>query len=1318
MDLSNDADQTLVIIGNGMVSHRLCQRMVEYNAVDDKRIVVFGDESRPAYDRVHLTDLLSGASSTKLSLASDEWYAENGIELFLEDPVVQIDRVNGIVHSKSGRSIAYTRLVFATGAQPFVPEVEVISPGGDQLPGVYVYRTVDDVYDIEDRADELLGTPFMQAAVIGGGILGLEAAKAIYDLGLNVHVVEAASWLMPRQLDADGAAVLREKVERLDVTVHCGRKLKEIEALPFDASGTKKLTGLRLTFDAGDPLMVGMLVFAAGVRPRGDLAAAVGLSTSDNGGIVVDERLQVIDKITGLPDEQIHAIGDCAAPRGTSGYGLISPSYQMVAVLASNLVGGKQTFEAPDVSVRLKLMGVTVAALGEYHGDKQPGTNAHVFNGGGLYRKLIVRHGRLIGAVTIGDWENLDRIRDLLKSPMPLSFWDMRRFRGTGDLWPKSESPPVAEWAPDAVVCGCLQVTRGAIGQLITEGCTGLDDVCARTKAGTLCGSCKPLISELLGIEAPSSMPGNEAPASQRGEASVQRREGIRSRREVSRTRSEAGATLRDAGVTPQRTGTVASRVEGLSQNLRSTLISSSPTGSVAPPPLTSGSVAPPPFASGSVAPPSLDEADVGSAPASVRDRVPGQMDAPKPDSESLAPRSDTTTATGLAAVLKTSSPPGPEVKPSPRSLAVLAALHGDFTYGTDEPSSRRGDTKLRRDELASRNGDSRFPRGPATPRSGMEIGSSPPDSYRDDAMNSSRQLEAALPLLVSGELVLGADAAISSLTPAAGMVLGPALRAYAASAARVAEMDAPPTKPVRTAPQTKTPRSEPQPKTLRNDVPTPPTGIELGPRAIGKAVADQSAPPTPRTGIAVVRPTTPHNKSTIPPAPSTSTPTPPTGTPIVEAQPSSRMSSARRSGEQTLREGSSGTPKGSVAVVEPTPQPPQSRRMAPPSVRVVAAEPLSTRTPASGMIFNKEQLGADAYAQLSIPRSARTGFELPAEPSAKRPSERSTTDRRTPTSALTEPKSAPASVRSRPMQGRGALNVSAKRVADSERMNAASTDRPPQSVRRPGMLASTAASEDSSPSASEFPTERSRSRISLIASVDDSEIMQVLGRESLIPNADRAPVSRRTWVPPKNLSSAPGTLATTSTPPPRTAGPTLLPPERGRKALLVASIVAVSWAFVLVFAPAIPAARSVRASALIDVLTRNSVWKQVSGYLLVAVCLLSLGISLRKRWKRFQFADVPFFRAVHGIITAASLVLFFAHTGFRIGHGLNFVLTAAFLLVMIVGAVAGAMFALSDRWSAVAARDRRLRVSWVHILVLWPLPILVALHVLMVYYY
>jgi len=1262
VDLSNEADQTLVIIGNGMVSYRLCQRMVEYNAVDDKRIVVFGDEPRPAYDRVHLTDLLSGTSSTNLLLASTDWYAHNGIELFLDDPVVEVDRENGVVRSQSGRSIAYTRLVFATGAKPFVPQVEVVSPNGEALPGVFVYRTVDDVYDIEDRADELLGSPFQEAAVIGGGILGLEAAKAVYDLGLDVHIIEVAPGLMPRQLDADGAAVLREKVEKLGVNVHCGRTLKEVEALPFEMPGAGKLTGLRLTFDKGDPMMVGMLVFAAGVRPRGELAEAAGLSTAENGGIVVDDRLQVIDKTTGLPDENIHAIGDCVAHRG-SAYGLVLPGYQMVDVLASNLVGSQQTFESPDVSVRLKLMGVTVAALGEYDGDKRVGTNAHVFNGGGLYRKLVVRNGRLIGAVTIGDWENLERIRELLKSPLPLSFWDMRRFRGTGDLWAKSESPPVAEWAPEAVVCGCLRVTRGAIGQAISDGCATVDDVCGQTKAGTLCGSCKPLISELLGLEGPNSLPSNEAPTSQLDAAPISRREGIRSRREVSRSRMDLMAIPRDpSAFGSQRPGPATGRFEGL----RGTLLSG---------------------ASGTGAPPPLTEVDDEPAPASVRNRLVRQTEPPKFEVDLGAPRTETTTATSLAAVLRASSP-APEVKPSPRSLAVLAALHGD--YGGDEFSPRKDDTKLRKEkeEASKRKEDLRSQQAPATPRTGTAV--PPRDNRADEAANSTRQLEAALPLIVSGAMPLAPDAAISSLTPAAGMVLGPALRAYAASAARVAEMDSLSTKPART------------------HAPTPPTGIDLGSQLFGNKAVDRVAAPTPPTGIPIVAQ---KKRSDVPPA-SSAPPTPQTGTAIPEAQVAALRPSTRPQADSNLREGLSGTPTSSVTVVESTSQPPRSRRGSP-SVRVVAAEPLSSRTPASGMVLDKAQLRGDAYSQLSIPRSARTGFEPGVDSAAKRTPER--LDQR-PVPGLSDTSAPPPSVRSRSAQARASLGITAKRTSDPGGASAASSDRAPTSVRRPNL----SISEDSSPGVSDFPAEqsRSRSRISLIGAVEDREIVEVLGRESLIPAADRAPVSRRTWVPPKNLSNAPGTLTTSSAPPPKASLPSALPPERGRKALLVASIVAVSWALVLVFAPPIPPARSVRASAVVEALTINGVWKQVSGYLLVAVCVLSLGISLRKRWKRFQFSDVPIFRAIHGVVTAASLVLFFAHTGFHVGQGLNFILTVAFLAAIVIGAVAGAVFALSDRWSALVSRDRRLTASWVHILVLWPLPILIALHVVMVYYY
>jgi nitrite reductase (NADH) large subunit len=229
-----------------------------------------------------------------------------------------------------------------------------------------------------------------------------------------------------------------------------------------------------------------------------------------------------------------------------------------------------------------------------------------------------------------------------------------------------------------------------------------------------------------------------------------------------------------------------------------------------------------------------------------------------------------------------------------------------------------------------------------------------------------------------------------------------------------------------------------------------------------------------------------------------------------------------------------------------------------------------------------------------------------------------------------------------------------------------------------------------------------------------NDDAMTPASRDSLLPGYDVAPASRRSWVPPKRLSIPPGALSVVPAPRPSVQAP----PERGRKILLVASIVAVSWSLVQAFVPSIPPSRSIRTGAALEVLWRSDFWKQVSGYGLVGLCVLSLGVSLRKRWRKFQVADVPLWRSAHGVLGALTLLVFFLHTGLHAGSRMNLVLTIDFLAVTILGAVAGAVAALSDRWSPVAARNRRLKTAWVHVLVTWPLPILVALHVIAVYYF
>lgn len=495
------AEQTVIIIGNGMMSFRLCQKLVECGAIGQLEIVVFGEEPRPAYDRVHLTELFSGKTAEDLTFAPAEWYADHGIALYLGDPIVEINTDDCIVRAASGLRVAYDRLVFATGSRPFVPPI----PGVD-LPGVFVYRTVEHLAAIMEYSRGI-----KRAAVIGGGLLGLEAAKAAFDLGLAVDVVEFAPGLMPRQLDAAGAALLKEKIEALGVRVHLNKQtLKIVDAPPADATTDK---GERiLHFADGGNLAVDMVVISAGIRPRGELAGAAGVELAKNGGIIVDDHLTT-------SDPRIFAVGECAVHRGTT-FGLAFPGYKMVENLVDNLLGGTATFEGADVSAKLKLMGVAVASLGQHDDRELTNTTVNSFLAHGMYRKVVMRDGRIIGAVAVGEWENLDRVREAIDQPRVVSFWDMRRFRSTGNLWLKSESPPVAEWAADALVCGCMRVNRGTLTLAQLDGCGTVEDLCARTSAGTMCGSCKPLLAELLHGNRDSTPPSRHdsipAPATKR----------------------------------------------------------------------------------------------------------------------------------------------------------------------------------------------------------------------------------------------------------------------------------------------------------------------------------------------------------------------------------------------------------------------------------------------------------------------------------------------------------------------------------------------------------------------------------------------------------------------------------------------------------------------------------------------------------------------------------------------------------------------------------------------------------------------------------
>jgi nitrite reductase (NADH) large subunit len=467
---------TLVVIGNGMAGHRLCQALVRLDAHRRYQVVVFGEESSPAYDRVHLTDVFNGREEDDLLLAPMSWYGDHGIDLRLGDPVVDIDRHTRTVRSASGERVGYRSLVFATGSSPYVPPIE-----GTGLSNVFRYRTLCDAYAIRERARSAC-----TAAVIGGGLLGLEAARALQGMGLELLILEAAAAVMPTQLDQAAGRELERQIAALGIRVETTAMTKRIEA-----DGLRR----RLVFGDGTSVTVDMVIVAAGVRPRTELAARCGLACSPTGGIAVDDHLQT-------SDQHIHAIGECASHRSQT-WALVAPAYAMADALAENLMGGSSPFLACPPPTRLKLLGVEVATAGE---PLERGTVLQ-YGSTGIYRRLRLERGRLVGALGVGEWAEFRRIQDATARRQRIWPWQLARFERTGEVWASRNTPAASEWPADAVVCDCLSVTRGRLAAACASGASTLELVVERTGASTLCGSCRPLVAELVGVSTPTPAP-------------------------------------------------------------------------------------------------------------------------------------------------------------------------------------------------------------------------------------------------------------------------------------------------------------------------------------------------------------------------------------------------------------------------------------------------------------------------------------------------------------------------------------------------------------------------------------------------------------------------------------------------------------------------------------------------------------------------------------------------------------------------------------------------------------------------------------------
>jgi nitrite reductase (NADH) large subunit len=464
--------QTVVVIGNGMVGQRFCEKLIEFDEEREFRVVTFCEEPRAAYDRVGLTSFFAHRDAEALMLARQEWYAENDVELHIGDRANAIDRRCQIVRSDQGVSIEYDWVVLATGSYPFVPPVP-----GIQLPGVFVYRTIEDLERIIAYAAQA-----KRCAVIGGGLLGLEAAKAAYDLGLETHVVEFAPRLMPRQVDDAGSRTLVKKIESLGVRVHLGKSTKAIHG----HQGVE-----RIEFADGSAIDVDMIIVSAGIRPRDDLAKESGIALGERGGIIVNDRLETSDR-------SIFAIGECVVHRGMV-YGLVAPGYEMAEVVAANLTGGDRRFAGTDLSTKLKLMGVDVASFGTYEAPADQATPL-VFEDpfAGVYKKLLFTPDgtRLVGGILVGDAAEYGKLLMLSKSEGALPCRPQELFISAGQAG--GAAIGIDAMSDAAQVCSCNNVSKGALCAAVGEGADTLEALKRCTKAGTGCGGCVPLVTDLL----------------------------------------------------------------------------------------------------------------------------------------------------------------------------------------------------------------------------------------------------------------------------------------------------------------------------------------------------------------------------------------------------------------------------------------------------------------------------------------------------------------------------------------------------------------------------------------------------------------------------------------------------------------------------------------------------------------------------------------------------------------------------------------------------------------------------------------------------
>jgi nitrite reductase (NADH) large subunit len=460
-----------------MVGHKFLESLAEAG-LKGAQVTVLCEEVRPAYDRVHLSEFFAGKTAEDLSLVEAGFFERTGITLRLASLAASIDRAAHTVTTQTGEVIPYDKLVLATGSNPFVPPV----PGRDR-PNCFVYRTIEDL-----EAMTAAGAKSKSGVVVGGGLLGLECAKALRDMGLDTHVVEFAPRLMAVQVDEGGGRVLRSKIEELGLHVHTQRNTVEI----VDGATARH----RMLFTDGSHLETDMIVFSAGIRPRDELARNNGLALGARGGIAIDSACRT-------SDHDIYAIGECAAWNDQT-FGLVAPGYDMARVVARHIAGDLDAvFAGADMSTKLKLMGVDVASIGDAQG-RTPHSRAYQYidERKQIYKKIVVSEdGKLLlGAVLVGNADEYGTLLQMALNGIALPADPEFLILPSSDG--KAKPGLGVDALPDtAQICSCNNVSKGQICEAVGKGICTIGDMKACTKAGATCGGCVPLVTQVMKAE-------------------------------------------------------------------------------------------------------------------------------------------------------------------------------------------------------------------------------------------------------------------------------------------------------------------------------------------------------------------------------------------------------------------------------------------------------------------------------------------------------------------------------------------------------------------------------------------------------------------------------------------------------------------------------------------------------------------------------------------------------------------------------------------------------------------------------------------------